>query len=569
MLTHLQLRDLVIVDSAELELGPGLTALTGETGAGKSIVVDALLLVSGGRAGGDVVRQGAERAEVAASFAALPAAATAWLAAQAIDCEDELVVRRVIGADGRSRAYVNGQVVPIQALRELAEFLIEIHGQQEFQRLVNRATQREMLDEHLADPELLRRVSELYARYQACRRDVDALTSAAENRDSRLDLLRYQLAELKAEVTSVAAIEELFVDQKRIAGRGRLAAAARGALTAAFDAEGESAHDLLGKAHAALRHAGDADPKLVEAGRLLSEAMINTQEAAEALRRYLDVLDIDPARQEEIERHAAALEALARKHRLGVLELPAQSLRIEQELAVLDNAQVNLVALEAELAALTRDYRAAARALTEARTAAAGRVGKQITDLMQTLGMAGGKFAVQVSSSNAEFAANGADDIEFLVSANPGLAPKSLARVASGGELSRISLAIQLASRQRESAVCMIFDEVDAGIGGAVAEIVGRQLRELGNNGQVLCVTHLAQVASQAHSQFRVAKLTDGKITRTALTALGAAERVEEIARMLGGIDITDQARAHAREMLAHAAPAETAKRKRARGAQS
>jgi DNA repair protein RecN (Recombination protein N) len=569
MLTHLQLRDLVIVDSAELELGPGLTALTGETGAGKSIVVDALLLVSGGRAGGDVVRQGAERAEVAASFAALPAAATAWLAAQAIDCEDELVVRRVIGADGRSRAYVNGQVVPIQALRELAEFLIEIHGQQEFQRLVNRATQREMLDEHLADPELLRRVSELYARYQACRRDVDALTSAAENRDSRLDLLRYQLAELKAEVTSVAAIEELFVDQKRIAGRGRLAAAARGALTAAFDAEGESAHDLLGKAHAALRHAGDADPKLIEAGRLLSEAMINTQEAAEALRRYLDVLDIDPARQEEIERHAAALEALARKHRLGVLELPAQSLRIEQELAVLDNAQVNLAALEAELAALTRDYRAAARALTEARTAAAGRLGKQITDLMQTLGMAGGKFAVQVSSSNAEFAANGADDIEFLVSANPGLAPKSLARVASGGELSRISLAIQLASRQRESAVCMIFDEVDAGIGGAVAEIVGRQLRELGNNGQVLCVTHLAQVASQAHSQFRVSKLTDGKITRTALTALGSAERVEEIARMLGGIDITDQARAHAREMLAHTAPAETAKRKRARGAQS
>jgi DNA repair protein RecN (Recombination protein N) len=569
MLTHLQLRDLVIVDSAELELGPGLTALTGETGAGKSIVVDALLLVSGGRAGGDVVRQGAERAEVAASFAALPAAATAWLAAQAIDCEDELVVRRVIGADGRSRAYVNGQVVPIQALRELAEFLIEIHGQQEFQRLVNRATQREMLDEHLTDPDLLRRVSELYGRYQACRRDVDALKAAAENRDSRLDLLRYQLAELKAEVTSVAAIEELFVDQKRIAGRGRLASAARGALTAAFDAEGESAHDLLGKAHAALRHAGDADPKLAEAGRLLSEAMINTQEAAEALRRYLDVLDIDPARQEEIERHAAALEGLARKHRLGVLELPAQLWRLEQELAVLDNAQVNLAALEVELAALTRDYRAAARALTEARTAAAGRLGKQITALMQTLGMAGGKFAVQVSSSDTEFAANGADDIEFLVSANPGLAPKSLARVASGGELSRISLAIQLASRRRESAVCMIFDEVDAGIGGAVAEIVGRQLRELGQNGQVLCVTHLAQVASQAHSQFRVAKLTDGKITRTALTALGAAERVEEIARMLGGIDITDQARAHAREMLAHAAPAESAKRKRARGSQS
>jgi len=574
MLTHLQLRDLVIVDAAELELGPGLTALTGETGAGKSIVVDALLLVSGGRAGGDVVRQGAERAEVAASFAALPPAATAWLSAQAIDCDDELVVRRVIGADGRSRAYVNGQVVPIQALRDLSEFLIEVHGQQEFQRLVNRAHQREMLDEHLSESEVLRTVSALYERYQACRRDVDALKSAAENRDSRLDLLRYQLAELKAEVTSVAAIEELFIDQKRVAGRGRLAAAARGALTAAYDghgdgdSDGDSAHALLGRAHAALRNVADADPKLTEAGGLLAEAMINTQEAAEALRRYLDMLDIDPARQEEIERHAAALEALARKHRLGVLELPAQLLRIEEELHALDHAQGNLAALEIQLATLTRDYRAAARALTEARQAAAGRLGNQITGLMQSLGMAGGRFEVKVSASDAEFGAHGADEIEFLVSANPGVLPKSLARVASGGELSRISLAIQLASLKSASALCMVFDEVDAGIGGAVAEIVGRQLRELGRNGQVLCVTHLAQVASQAHSQFRVAKLTDGKITRTALTALGESERVEEIARMLGGIDITDQARAHAREMLAHAAPVQLKKR-RSRGAQT
>src|SRR6202167_5093958 len=233
MLTHLQLRDFVLVDHAELELKPGLTALTGETGAGKSIVVDALLLLAGGRAGSDVVRQGAERAEVAASFAALPAAAKAWLEAQTIEHDGELVVRRVIGADGRSRAYVNGQMVPLQALRELAEFLIEIHGQQEFQRLVNRGAQREMLDEHLTEPALLRAVAALYERYRTCRRDFEALQSAALNRDSRLDLLRYQLAELKAEVTTVDAIEELFADRKRIAGRGRLAEAARGALTAA------------------------------------------------------------------------------------------------------------------------------------------------------------------------------------------------------------------------------------------------------------------------------------------------------------------------------------------------
>ncbi len=565
MLTHLQLRDFVLVDQAELELEPGLTALTGETGAGKSIVVDALLLLAGGRAAGDVVRQGAERAEVAASFDALPAAAKAWLEAQAIEHNGDLVVRRVIGSDGRSRAYVNGQLVPIQALRELAEFLIEIHGQQEFQHLVNRAAQRELLDQHLADSSLLDAVAELYDRYRACSRGYESLKSAAENRDSRLDLLRYQLAELKAEVTTVAAIEDLFADQKRIAGRGRLAAAARTALTAAYEADGGSAHDSLGKAHAALRHVADADPQLAPVVKLLAEAMINTDEAAEALRRYLDALDIDPARQEEIERHAAALEALGRKHRLNVRELPEQRLRIEAELAALDNAQLSLAALELELTALTRDYRGAAKNLSEARRAAAGHLGAHITRLMQGLGMAGGRFVVGVEPSDTEFGSKGSDDIEFLVSANPGQAPKSLARVASGGELSRISLAVQVAAAAKNSALTMVFDEVDAGIGGAVAEIVGRQLRDLGERAQVLCVTHLAQVASQAHGQFRVTKLSDGKITRTAVKALGPPERVDEIARMLGGIDITEQARAHARQMLAHAAPAEAQpKRKRA-----
>jgi DNA repair protein RecN (Recombination protein N) len=563
MLTHLQLRDFVLVDHAELELKPGLTALTGETGAGKSIVVDALLLLAGGRAASEVVRQGAERAEVAASFDSLPAAAHAWLEAQAIEHGGELVVRRVISADGRSRAYVNGQLVPLQALRELAEFLIEIHGQQEFQRLVNRGTQRDMLDEHLADFGSVAAVAELYERYRTCRGEHESLKSAAENRDARLDLLRYQLAELKAEVTTVAAIEELFADQKRVAGRGRLAAAARSALTAVYESDSDSAHDLLGRAHAALRNVGDADPQLAPAGKLLSEAMINTQEAAEVLRRYLDALDIDPARQEEIERRAAALEALARKHRLSVLELPAQLARTEAELAALDNAQLSLAALERELAAVTRDYRSAAQRLTEARQAAAGHLGSHITRLMQGLGMAGGRFAVSIAPSGAEFGPKGSDEVEFLVSANPGQAPKSLAKVASGGELSRISLAVQVAAAAKTNALSMVFDEVDAGIGGAVAEIVGRQLRDLGERAQVLCVTHLAQVASQAHSQFRVTKLSDGKITRTAVKPLGPADRIDEIARMLGGIDITEQARAHAREMLAHAAPAEAQPKKK------
>ena len=571
MLTHLQLRDLVLVDQAELELGGGLTALTGETGAGKSIVVDALLLIAGGRGAGDIARQGAERAEVTASFSALPQGAVNWLKDQSIDFDGELVVRRVIGADGRSRAYVNGQVVPLQALRELAEFLIEIHGQQEFQHLVSRAAQRDLLDERLSGPGssagLKNTVAELFERYSTSRREFDSLKSAAENRDARLDLLRYQLRELKAEVSSVSQIEELFADQKRIAARSRLGEAARTALGASYESDGLSAHDLLGKAAAALRSVAEIDAALGEAGKLLGEAAILTQEAAESLRRYLDDLDIDPARQDEIERRAAALEALARKHRIRVLELPEHLARLEQELAALDNVQVSLAALEKQVAETTRDYRSAAQRLSDARRTAAQLLGVQVTQLMQTLGMAGGEFAVNVSRGEQEFSANGSDEVEFQVSANPGQPLKSLAKVASGGELSRISLAVQVAGRAASSPLCMVFDEVDAGIGGAVAEIVGRQLRELGERAQVLCVTHLAQVASQAHGQFRVTKLSDGKITRTAVKPLGAAERTDEIARMLGGIDITEQARAHARDMLARATLSDTPKKKGSRAA--
>ncbi len=553
MLTHLELRDLVIVDRAELDFRTGLTALTGETGAGKSIVVDALLLIAGGRAGADAVRQGAERAEIAASFAELPPQAVSWLESQDIEHNGEVIVRRILGADGRSRAYVNGQLLPLQQLREFADSLIEIHGQQEFQHLVKRGAQRDMLDERLDASAPTAAVAEISAIARACRREYESLKSAADNRESRLDLLRYQVAELKAEVTTVADIEELLVERKRISGRGRLGEAARNALTSIYEADSDSAHDLLAKASAALRSAADTDPELGKSATLLAEATILVQEAAEALRRYLDDLDVDPARQEEIERRAAALEALARKHRQTVLELPAQLLHTEQELQALENAELSLMELERKLEGLSGDYRAAAQRLTQARKRAADELGGQITGLMQTLGMSGGRFAVSVEPTEADLGPNGRDEIEFLVSANPGQPLKSLAKVASGGELSRISLAVQVAAAAKASSLCMVFDEVDAGIGGGIAEIVGRQLRELGERSQVLCVTHLAQVAAQAHSQFRVVKETDGKVTRTAVKPLDAAERVEEIARMLGGVSVTEQARAHAREMLAHA----------------
>jgi DNA repair protein RecN (Recombination protein N) len=453
-------------------------------------------------------------------------------------------------------------------LRELAEFLIEIHGQQEYQHLVKRGAQRELLDERLPDRSLVSTVAEVYERYRASRLEHEALAAAAENRDARLDLLRYQLAELKAEVTTVTAIEELFTEQKRIAGRGRLAGAASAALAAVYESDEASAHDLLAKASTALRSAADTDPGLKPPADLIGEAAILAREAAESLRHYLDALEVDPARQEEIERKTAELEALARKHRLSVTELPAQLARIEDEIERLAQAQTSLAALEQRVAVLRREFDAAADRLTQAREQAAAALGDEITALMQELGMAGGRFAVSVTSGIDGIGAHGRDDIEFLVSANPGQPLKGLAKVASGGELSRISLAVQVAAAALEAAsLCMVFDEVDSGIGGAVAEIVGRQLRALGERGQVLCVTHLAQVAAQAHAQFRVTKLTDGRTTRTAVKPLGSEERVDEIARMSGGIDITEQARAHARDMLARAGRHAEPKRKRAPGA--
>jgi DNA repair protein RecN (Recombination protein N) len=371
--------------------------------------------------------------------------------------------------------------------------------------------------------------------------------------------------ELKSEVSTVNAIEELFADQKRIAGKGRLGSAARAALSAAYESDGDSAQDLLARAQAALRGVADGDAELAAAAQLLSEAAILTQEAARGLRSYLDALDIDPARQEEIEHRAASLESLARKHRVAVLELPAHSIRLDDELTALERATSSLAALGEQQQVLTAGYTHAAARLHTARAAAAAKLSAEVTKLMQALGMSGGAFSVDLRLSDTQISAAGSDDIEFLVSANPGQPLKGLAKVASGGELSRISLAIQVAAAGGAASVCMVFDEVDAGIGGAVAEIVGRQLRALGEHNQVLCVTHLAQVASQAHRQFRVSKLSDGKISRTALKSLAEPERVDEIARMLGGVDITEQARAHARDMLTRGPPAEMAKKHRSR----
>lgn len=560
MLTHLHIRDLAIVDAAEIEFGRGFTVLSGETGAGKSIVVDALQLVSGGRAGVEVVRHGAERTDVAATFEAANAAPAlrALLDEQGIETGDELVLRRVVTAEGKSRAWLNGQPVTVQVLRQAGELLLDIHGQHEFQALTRSAAQRELLDEfggHLATADAVAALHTECARRSAQLREREV---AFTQRDSRLELLRFQAQEIAALKLAPDEPPQLLAESSRLANRGKLAESARNALTLLYDAEDGNAHGLASRALAQLRQAASLDPQLANTVPVVDEAVIRLSEAARELSVYLDSLEVDPARQNFVEQRLAAIETLARKHRVAPAQLPAQHATLSEELAALERGESDLAEQRAALGARVAEWRTRAVKLSDLRATAARRLAREVTTRMQGLGMTGGKFDVALAAAGVDAtttSAAGLENIEFLVSANPGQPPRALGKVASGGELSRLSLAVQVALAARSepghgAARCMVFDEVDAGVGGAVAEIVGRELAALAQRVQVLCVTHLPQVASQADQQLRVAKLTDGRATRTQIKRLTPDERVEETARMLGGIEITSKAREHALEML-------------------
>jgi len=564
VLTHIQIRDFAIIDAVELELNAGLTVLTGETGAGKSILVDALLLAAGGRAGAEVVRHGCERAEVAATFSLQGNdAALQWLEEQAIEHEGECLLRRVVGADGRSRAYVNGQAMPVQSLRQLGEMLVDVHGQMEYQSLMRRAAQRALLDRNGGHEALLAQVAARFKELSALRAERDRMAAAANDREARLELLRYHLGELEALALQPDEFEALTTERQRLSQRGRLAHGAREIIGLLREAEDVNAEHAVARALSVARQLQEFDAKLAPIAQLIGESLIALREGVEAVERYETELDADPNRQEWVEQRLADIESLARKHRVEPQELPQTQAALAAELASLASIEASLQTIDARLADATKLFTAACAKLSTARRKAAKELSERVSGLMQTLGMPGGKFQVDVQALDQDAAnQHGADDIEFLVSANPGQPLRPLAKVASGGELSRISLAIQVAAAQSDAQPCLVFDEVDSGVGGGVAEIVGRQLHALGERAQVLCVTHLPQVASQAHAHVRVTKLTDGKSTRTSLHTLTADERIEEIARMLGGVDITDKAREHAAEMLRGPAAAPAARKK-------
>ncbi|MGA2563976.1 MAG: DNA repair protein RecN [Steroidobacteraceae bacterium] len=556
MLRYLQIRDFAIIEQVELEFAAGLTVLTGETGAGKSILVDALELLAGGRAGADVVRSGAERADISAIIDVSSTAGELLhlLEEQSIASEGELLLRRVIGSDGRSRAWLGGQPVPLQVLGRAAELLFEIHGQHEFQSLVRAATQRDLLDAYGRLESLVGQVRTAHSVWLALLNRSLEVDSAADERGSRLEFLRHQLQEFDALALRPGEIAELHAEHARLANRERLLEATRSALEALYESEGATAQTLLARAITGLRNAAALDAQLAALTPLLEEAALRVKDASHGLLQYLDALELDPQRADSIERRLAAIEELARKHRVAAASLPERGEALAAELAALEAASADRGALHAQLSAALASYQDLARQLSARRATAARVLAKDISARMQELGMSGGRFVIELSPlENAEPAAHGIDRVEFRVSTNVGQAPRAVAKIASGGELSRLSLAVQVACAA-DSTRSMIFDEVDAGIGGAVAEIVGRELRTLGASGQVLCVTHLPQVAALGHQHLRVSKLTARGHVQISVKALGDQERAEELARMLGGVEITARARAHALEMLARAA---------------
>jgi DNA repair protein RecN (Recombination protein N) len=559
VLSQIRVRNYAVIDEVELELGPGMTVLSGETGAGKSILVDALGLVLGDRADASAVRHGADRAEIAVTFelADLPTV-RAWLAEHDLDEGDECVLRRVIGREGRSRAYVNGNPAPLQTLRRLGERLVEIHGQHEHQTLTRPRIQREILDAHGRLQGRAAETAEAYAVWRELEQRLAELASRRAYREERLDLLRYQVRELETLGLTAGELEELELEHARLANTGRLVEGSTEALELIYEDETGSAQQRLARARETLARLGELDPTLVPLARQLEEAEIQISDAAGELRRYQAGLDLDPGRLTTVEDRLGSIRDLARKHQTDPSELPARLESLQQELAEIEHAAETLGQVESERDAAAARYLAAADALGRARAEAAGSLAEGITAAMRQLGMPGGQFEVRVRHDAAgEFSPHGLDRIEFAVTANPGQPAAAMAKVASGGELSRIALAIQVVATGGTHVPCLVFDEIDAGVGGGVAEIVGRRLRELGDARQVLCVTHLPQVASQGHRHVRVSKLTDGKTTRTTLTRLTEDETVEELARMLGGVEITATSRDHAREMLERAQAAD------------
>jgi len=553
MLQTLSLRDFVIVDQLELDLSSGFTVLTGETGAGKSILLDALSLVLGERADSSQIREGSNRAEISALFRIDPQQIdhfNHWLDEQGFPLEDEgqsLLLKRTVEVNGRSRAFINGSVATLAQLREAGDQLVDIHGQHAHQLLLKGGAQRELLDRHANHMDLVTEVAQLFKTLNESRRKLEQAENAGQDVERERERLEWQLEEL----TELSPLEGEWTtiqsEHARLANGAKIISGCQEAIDVLSDAE-NSVESTLSKASANMSALAEHDSALSDISQALESAQIQIDEAVHSLNRYLQKLDLDPARLSEVEERMQALHSAARKYRTEADDLPKLLLDTTERLEALTASQ-NIEALREKVQQEELAYLKQAKQLTQKRNKAALDLGKQVTAAMQDLSMAGGQLEIALLPL-AEGGAHGLEQIEFLVAGHAGSTPRSLAKVASGGELARISLAISVITSKASFTPTLIFDEVDAGIGGAVAETVGKLLRQLGESHQILCVTHLPQVAAQGNHHLKVSKSQAGDKTLSQVAPLGRSERVEEVARMLGGATITDTTRRHARELL-------------------
>lgn len=549
MLSQLSIKDFIIVEQVDLSIQTGLTIVTGETGAGKSILIAALSLVLGERGSSDVVRPQCQQAQLSADFEVNPAVLT-WLQAHDLDDGETCVLRRVITENGRSRAYINGQLTSLQNLRSLGYLLVAIHSQHAHQSLMLAENQRHLLDTMAGHDDLLNQVAKLYKQWKKYHDKLQELGGKAADRAAQMQLLNYQIEELEQLNISEETLQDISNEHRRLAYGNQLLAQGQKTLLQLEDEQ----TGVLSSLAQVQRDVGDMlthDSSLESLATLLEGAMIQASEASSELNQYLSQLEHDPARLQQLDDLFASLQDVARKHQVKVEQLPQHLAHLLAQLEGLKAVEQQAIDLEQDLIKVRQQYDVVAAKLSQQRHQIAPQLAQKISDNIQQLGMPNGQFQIMVNTAeNKQPSASGLDDVDFLISTNIGQAPKPLNKIASGGELSRISLAIQVINAQGSGVSLLVFDEVDVGIGGGIAEIVGQKLAELGQQRQVLCITHLPQVACCGQQHLKVVKTADTKQTLSHIIELSAQQRTEEVARMLGGQKITAQTLAHAQEML-------------------
>ena len=552
MLTQLAIQNFAIVRFLELDLRPGMTCITGETGAGKSIAIDALGLCLGERAEASMVRPGAEKAELTARFTLENnPQARQWLEQNELAMDEECLLRRVITEEGRSRAYINGTPVPIGQLKALGQQLLNIHGQHAHQLLLKPEHQLTILDAYAGHHELLDQTRSTFSQWRQQHHELQKLKTEQEQRQSRRQLLEYQVEELDEFALGEQEFAEIEQEHSRLANGSEIVEQCQGCLDLLYDNEEITIAGLLTSVTDKLEKLTDLDASLQPVATMLQEAVIQVQESHHELRHYLERLEIDPERFNTLEQRLSRTMELARKHHVRPTELYTLHQQLRQELDSLTQDEERLDTLQQSLTQSRESYQQAAQRLSASRVRHANELATLITEKIQALSMPDGQLQIRVQElAQSSPSALGQDQIEFLVTTNPGQPLQPLAKVASGGELSRISLAIQVITAQRVATPTLIFDEVDVGISGPTAAIVGELLRELGRSTQVLVVTHLPQVAGQGHQHLFVSKQSDGKSTETLMQSLDTQGRLDELARLLGGNQITANTRANARELL-------------------